>query len=478
MEKIKFTGVLGQLFQGYYCIRGYASAKSLKKISTSKYYQRKQDDEHTENIRNFIKQGKNLMYPEIILGYRVEYNFSKKDAISGINPLSEITSGKKFKSNIHNISFKSKKITGAQYGEFVGCDTFARYITLEIGDFEAPFFSRIDGNHRLEAIDKNNQDYLVPFSIILFEANDKKSEVSIFHNINGKGKPLLTEKLLENICDTDIFSSQEVQGIDPIYHKVITLKKKLNNKSKEIISNIWTKEINTGILEILKFLEKNNLKKVDINKVVSKYSKDFEKNSKILFLSFLYFYTTQLEKIHSFISWAKNIHLYELKNGNANNVVDIFKKEQDSKKKTIFISTEFNNTECKERYKFIKEAIEEINNKYNLDVKIRPLKIDEHNLGESILITEEILEQIQTNGYLIADISTANPNVYHEIGFLMGVNKQNTGKYSGNFLLIKDKESEKPRFNISNIRYKSFDTNKEVKRIIKESLVEYYELEL
>ena len=63
-------------------------------------------------------------------------------------------------------------------------------------------FSRIDGNHRLEAMSELEQELKVPYCIVLFcsqsdnedDSEIKKREMSIFHNLNAKGKILSTEE--------------------------------------------------------------------------------------------------------------------------------------------------------------------------------------------------------------------------------------------------------------------------------------------
>lgn len=39
------------------------------------------------------------------------------------------------------------------------------------------------------------------------------------------------------------------------------------------------------------------------------------------------------------------------------------------------------------------------------------------------MLIDEFLELINECGLLIADLSPRNPNVYHELGFLMGLNE-------------------------------------------------------
>jgi hypothetical protein len=73
--------------------------------------------------------------------------------------------------------------------------------------------------------------------------------------------------------------------------------------------------------------------------------------------------------------------------------------------------------------------------KYKLDIQLRPIRIDQFDTGYSYEINDEILRLIEESGYLIADLTCGNKNVYHEIGYLMGLN-QGKGLKHENFLLL------------------------------------------
>jgi hypothetical protein len=69
---------------------------------------------------------------------------------------------------------------------------------------------------------------------------------------------------------------------------------------------------------------------------------------------------------------------------------------------------------------------------------LRGIRIDHFNKGHSYTINDEILKVIEGTGLLIADLTFGNRNVYHEIGYLMGLN-QGKGLLQENFILIADK---------------------------------------
>ena len=65
----------------------------------------------------------------------------------------------------------------------------------------------------------------------------------------------------------------------------------------------------------------------------------------------------------------------------------------------------------------------QINEKYQLEIALEAIRIDRVNEGHSFTIEERILEVIESSGLLIADLTQGNQNVYHEIGYLMGLNR-------------------------------------------------------
>lgn len=51
----------------------------------------------------------------------------------------------------------------------------------------------------------------------------------------------------------------------------------------------------------------------------------------------------------------------------------------------------------------------------------RPIRIDRTVESSTFSIQDRILDAIQSCSLIIADLSSANINVYHEIGYAMGV---------------------------------------------------------
>lgn len=123
-------------------------------------YQRDLIKTHSETVERFLRNRRDLFFPEIILSCALKYDFAKPRAISGLVPLGSVTAGKKFVSNVDGIGVAVRKL------EFKGAAdaraaTQLQIATVNIPDElltpeSSPLF-RIDGNHRLSAADKDSE---------------------------------------------------------------------------------------------------------------------------------------------------------------------------------------------------------------------------------------------------------------------------------------------------------------------------------
>jgi hypothetical protein len=71
---------------------------------------------------------------------------------------------------------------------------------------------------------------------------------------------------------------------------------------------------------------------------------------------------------------------------------------------------------------------------------IKPIRIDEFDTWRSYKITDAIMEQIENCGLVIADLTYGNANVYHEIGYLFGLNTAQQHRLVNNLILIWHKD--------------------------------------
>ena len=76
-------------------------------------------------------------------------------------------------------------------------------------------FLRIDGNHRLSAVNEHSayKDAAIPFCLLLFNGASETDKFcrALFHNINTKQIPLKDEENLSVIIESvDVFSGKDV----------------------------------------------------------------------------------------------------------------------------------------------------------------------------------------------------------------------------------------------------------------------------
>lgn len=515
-------GILDQSL-GQVCIRGYAYLGDLEKVSRPDLvFQRNLIASQKATIVTFLDSNPYLFFPEVILSYVVKHRISKKNNATTIEPLAEIRAGKNFKSSIDNISFNIKNIKYKSLADSRGnADT--RVVTININDNklsqlindkQQPFL-RIDGNHRLSAAAEFKEregvtKLVAPFCLILLPDENpneikriaSKFEKTVFHNINSKSVPLTDEEIYKVIIDDEAnFSDTEIlsrEDFGPDYYFTRHIWKKIKPESypsiatvlynkKEDISFIRTILVNLfWLLRKFKLINKQFKQFALIERTFKKVEQRYEdhdllKQSKAqgLLEAFLYFtFKGNKFNLDWFTDWVLENHIYELKYVSAVDLIAIFEKILESKHKTIFISMQFNDPICENHFDFIKSVIEEINTETRANIKIYPLRIDRYKDGSAYKIPDAILNKIFDSGLLIADLTRDNPNVYHEVGYLMGLHRLRTQRKLNLIMIcnttIHKKFPNNIGFNIRNHKILPFkDTNK-LKEPLKSEIVNYY----
>lgn len=518
-------GILDRSLNGTPCIRGFANLSDLEKISRADMdYQRDLIHSQEMRIKEFLMNRQYLFFPEIILAYIVTYNYNKKYARSGIIPIDEILNSSSFESNMEPIKFQTFTKSYRGKGDARGSEDI-KFVTINIDDNflqgriakkDQPFF-RIDGNHRLSAAAEFEEisikELSTPFCLMLLEDNPKslKFQKVVFHNINSKSVPLTPEENLSVILsDEKNFSNDELKdekgSFGWPYYATRVLSSELNkNTIKSKLPFLYNSFLNpndertlfclTTLASIISFLLEKEIIKTnekcikDIRKALDEVNSFFSSNPSLqqikhsgFLIAFLYFQLKkeQPSRLASFINWFLKNHLFEINQIDASSIISIYNKISDTKRKEIFVSMQFGIRKNEAHYRNIKEAIEEINNEKNEAIQFRPIRIDKFNPGYSYIITDEILRAINTSGYLIADLTGGNKNVYHEVGYLMGYNASKDLP-PNNILLVARKEegkefSKEIGFNLRHYQVKSFEEVDELKSIVKESIIKYYEL--
>jgi hypothetical protein len=196
-------------------------------------------------------------------------------------------------------------------------------------------------------------------------------------------------------------------------------------------------------------------------------------------LSAFFYYAYQSSAIlRIFNNWVLENHIYQTQDIEAEELIKIFNCVLEAKKRTVFVSLQ-NGDESEENYTAIEDGIRELNVEFNIDIQVRPLRIDRLNKGHSFNINQQLLDLIEHSGLLIADLTFGNKNVYHELGYLMGLNKGKEKEHK-NFILLHNKSLSKTdddiSFNIQDMQQIRATNTNEIRNKIKEHVSRYYSL--
>ena len=209
----KLEGIIYKTFDHYVVLRGFAAIKDLAQIShRPKSYQRNADKEHKKSIIQFLASGEYKYFPEITLACRVA-NYTEFAKNIGIDNAVDRDDAQ----FVPGLKVLSERLPYEGYR--------ARHASLTKNANDE--LVRVDGNHRLEIFDENNEalwdeakadkleleKLIVPFTVIFSEKEfGDKFEAGIFHNINFKQLPLRQEASLRIIHDICAFDNKESLG--------------------------------------------------------------------------------------------------------------------------------------------------------------------------------------------------------------------------------------------------------------------------
>lgn len=133
-------------------------------------------------------------------------------------------------------------------------------------------------------------------------------------------------------------------------------------------------------------------------------------------------------QLESFVSWSKQNGINkitapdDLSKDASSNLIAMFDQIHKAKKNEIFISMQFGDSQSELIFEKIVRAIEKFNSLHkDINLSASPIRIDRNIESNSYSIPDKIRQAIKDCGLIIADLSSANINVYHEIGYAMGV---------------------------------------------------------
>ena len=429
MAELTLNGIVEDTFGGRMLFRGFATLNSIAIISEAKQYQRPVDNTRIDEIINFMKDGKYKFFPEIILSLQFEgsailSNIRNRPDQKTVN-LSDGIKIKKYK-----FSFQTK----------IGDNPYTKIMSITFPS-NKKILGRIDGNHRLSAVDKvlgleektiditslkqTVGNMIVPFSILLQQNDDeaKKYETAYFHLINAKTKPLTSEQNLKTILDAKYFNDSEIQEI--LGNKSTILKAIIDKNLHPHctgIKHITDDNFRTVGLKLVELLNFNNTEE-DVRKILEAlktidrlYSdtEQLKNDSKIgLLVAFLYYAITN--KFSHFKEWVLNNHIFNVPEIEAKTIIDIFEQISTSRKFKLFVAMPYwSHSEINEYNKLYKEICSDISRKAKIELELIPIM---RFRGKSQRIDRRLLDKIDECSVFIADITGNNINVIFEVGY-------------------------------------------------------------
>lgn len=480
------SGVIENTFGGALCFRGFAKIGDLAKISIANIdaYQREIDTDRVQKILDFLSESKYRFFPELVFGLK----FNDPNAIPNIinGKKSNFTDGINFNFNLRDFN---EYFVGSQYNS-----SLLRRISLEFTKNDIKYLTRIDGNHRLFAIDVLNSDpkvasknytilnYLVPFCIILQGNTDdaEKFENAYFYLINSKSKPLTSEENLKAILTSDHFTEADINellGTNGVKAKLLL--NKIESYSFQGINSIIENKKRSFVLGCFDICTKYELD-IDVDELQSHlhfidvlYSEnEILKNNRIIeiLLSFVYFKVVDFRKknkiFNHYKNWIITNYLFTIKDINAECLAELYTQLHEKKSYKVFVAMPYwSHSEVTEYNILFKEVLQEVTKKAKVELELIPIM---RFRGRSQRIDRRLLDCIDECDIFIADITGNNDNVIFEIGYAEAKEKH--------MILIKnEKDASVVPFDMDKLQWIPYQNEayyNSIKSIIKNNLSE------
>ncbi|MDE7423558.1 MAG: hypothetical protein K2N51_07685 [Lachnospiraceae bacterium] len=440
---MRLTGIIDYTMDNFLCVRGFASMLELSEISKpDENIQRDLIDDHRGKMEAFLSDGRFTFFPEVILGANMYGTESDKDKINSLRETVR-TENKPFRTTINNIKYIIKRNAVKKENNDLAFDVTQTIIMeFDKASLVGKEFLRIDGNHRLSAVNEQSSyaNKRIPFCLLLFrnaEETDKFCR-ALFYNINTKQIPLKMEQNLKVIIESEQTFDDDTLFKDPSFGENYFL-------TRQIIKHIDLSDYPflkmfiadskfTYFVEVLKLLLDKELIKKDKEGVCSvvtalKEINDALKaaalievpNNLAVIGTFSYYKLLDERKADEFLKWVKKNSLTQISDIHICDVINIYDKIYDNSPKRVFMSMWFNK-KTEDTYNQLKDVKEIVAREYNVEIDI--IKVDEHKDGYSEVISKRIIEGIDNCDLLIADLSYGNKNVHHEIGYAQGKEKK------------------------------------------------------
>ena len=450
---MKLTGIIEDVFRGVTIFRGYATLKTLARLSTSTNYQRSHNQDRIGDIRRYMSESQFLFFPELILGWQIE-------DIEAIRKIKEDESASSIP--IEN-GIKIKKARFKFKSNVDGEEPKTKVVTIEIPDnISSPIFNRIDGNHRLVVVDKIQTEeaetdfgdicnQVVPFCIIIQtkDINNEatKREAAFFYLINSKAKPLTTDENLRAILKDNLFSSIEKQSLLILNETQIkyidALVKALLDNSIDFLNEVFYKyyysfsvALTQSVIHDDEIYEEDKFIKIlhSIKYVNSLFvTHKIKEPTENILLALTIVYLNEENSFEKFLDWVNKNEIGNIHELFYESIVVLFDNIHKQRAYKVFVAMPYISFKRVNEFNTLfKEILSNISKKTGFGLELIPIM---RFRGESQRIDHRLIQKIKECDIFIGDLTTVNDNVIFEVGLAEGCNKK--------ILLIKSEEDTK-----------------------------------
>jgi len=445
---MKLTGIIEDVFRGVTIFRGYATLKTLARLSVSTSYQRDKDPDRIDAIKDYISNSSYVFYPELILGWQLD-NPEAIRIIKEEENTSSVSLGNGIK--IRKAKFKIKSLP-------LGEEPKTKVVAIEIPDnLDEKIFNRIDGNHRLSVADKIKDETgtydsdicskIVPYSLIIQNRSDdaNKYESAYFYLINSKAKALTTEDNLKAIFKADFTDTDKglLLSIDkPQIDCIQYISEYLKGNSIDFVQEkeVFDSEIYTFSCRLAKIIADTLGNFSDDKKEELLYSikyinsifitRKIKTNNREVFLALVRVHYAHNGIFDKFVEWINTNDVGTIENLDSEHIIQLFNTLHKQKSYKVFVAVPYISFKRVNEYnKLFKEVLSEISKKIGFGLELIPIM---RFRGESQRIDQRLINCIKECDIFVGDLSTVNDNVIFEVGLAEGCGKK--------ILLIKAEE--------------------------------------
>lgn len=436
---MRLTGIIDYTMDNFLCVRGFASMIELADISIAdENIQRDLIEDHRGEMEAFLSDGRFTFFPEVILGANMKGSETDVEKIGILHEKIRTEQGLRTIA-INNIKYSVKRNAVKKENNDLAFDVTQTIIMeFDKSSLIGKEFLRIDGNHRLSAVNERSSyaSKRIPYCLLLFRDADETDKFcrALFYNINTKQIPLRMEQNLKVIIESEQTFDDETLKSDPSfgfnYFLTRQIIKTVDLSDFPFVKMLISESKFTYFVEVFKLLLENKLIEqtdeslntiskalLDINVALQAATLVNAPKNLAIIGAFTYYTLADKRKSDEFLKWVKRNSLTEISDLHISDVIDIYDKIYDNLPKKIFMSMWFNKKTA-DTYKEVKDVKEIVLRDYNIEIEI--IKVDEHKDGFSDVISKRIIEGIDSCDLLIADLSYGNKNVHHEIGYAQG----------------------------------------------------------